>query len=150
VSQAEPNEDLEQNATISYDSVRSGQRLASVLVAFGINTLLVYFCAVRLSPWSVYHWFGWIAPILRIPVSIPATDWYLQHLELVTIIPAAIIGYINATRFLPLTIRSLIGNVHGNSVALWAWIIPSLVLAYKMFFLPFSLIRSLPGFHFSD
>jgi hypothetical protein len=121
--------------------MRAAWRWVGSLVAFGIHTLFVYACAVHLSPWLVYHWFGWVAPILRISISIPATDWYLQHLESVTIIPAALVGCINAS-FVPFTIRNLIRKgqdgpclqqqTRGDSMAMWAWVIPSLFLGYKM------------------
>ncbi len=102
------------------------------VAAFGIHTVVLYVCAVHLSPWLVFHWFGWVAPILQVSINMPATDWYLQHLELVTIVPALIVGYINVTRFLPATIRSYIGEAQSDSVAVWAWAIPTLVLGYKM------------------
>ncbi len=102
------------------------------VAAFGIHTVVLYACAVHLSPWLVFHWFGWAAPILQVSINMPATDWYLQHLELVTIVPALIVGYINVTRFLPATIRSYVGERQSDSVAVWAWAIPTLVLGYKM------------------
>ena len=80
----------------------------------------------------VFHWFGWVAPILQMSIGMPATDWYLQHLETVTVVPAVILGYFNVTRFFPLTIRNYIGEGPFDSVAVWAWSVPALVLGCKM------------------
>ncbi len=111
---------------------RKPKSLPGFAVAFGIHTVVVYTSAVHLSAWLVFHWFGWVAPILQISVSVPATDWYLQHLEIVTIVPAVVLGYLNVTRFFPVTIRSYIGEVPSDSIAPWAWCIPALVLSCKM------------------
>jgi hypothetical protein len=56
--------------------------------------------------------------MLGISTVTPAADWYLQHLELTSIIPALVAGY--------LVVRQ------PNSVATWAWGIPAVVLVYKM------------------
>jgi hypothetical protein len=113
------------------DDEKSKSLLGRV-VAFGLHTVVVYTSAVHLSPWMVFHWFGWVAPILQISIGMPATDWYLQHLETVTVVPAVILGYFNVTRFFPLTIRNYIGEVPFDSVAVWAWSVPALVLGCKM------------------
>ena len=111
---------------------RKSNSLLGLAAAFGIHTVVVYTSAVQLSPWLVFHWFGWVAPILQISINVPATDWYLQHLEIVSIVPAVILGYLNVTRFFPVTIRSYIGEVPSDSIALWAWCVPALVLSCKM------------------
>jgi hypothetical protein len=107
------------------------KRFLGRAVLFGINALIVYTSAVHLSPWLVYHWFGWVAPTLQVSIGMPSTDWYLQHLEIVTIIPALLLGYVNATRFFP---AALGGHIRGESdpAAPWAWVIPTIVLGYKM------------------
>jgi hypothetical protein len=99
--------------------------------AFMLHTCVAYACAIHLSAWLVFHWFGWIMPILHVWTSTPATDWYLQHLELMTILPALMVGYLNVARFLPNTIRNFMHEGH-QSIATWAWILPTLVLGYKM------------------
>jgi len=108
--------------------VRDGWGFGS-LVALGIHTFVVYACALHLSPWLVYHWFGWVAPMLQISSSTPATDWYLQHLEMMTIVPALVLGHVNVIRFFHPTIRSYFGS---GSAAAWAWAVPVIVLGYKM------------------
>lgn len=103
------------------DTARS-RSLFGCAVAFSIHTAIVYGCAIRLSPWLVYHWFGWFAPMLHVSINVPAGDWppgdwYLQHLELATVVPALIVGYINVSRLLPASV----GVVRSPSVATWAW-----------------------------
>jgi hypothetical protein len=117
---------------VAQDDGESKSLLRRVAV-LTIHTLVVYTSAVRLSPWLVYHWFGWIAPIIHATIRTPATDWYLRHLELVTIIPALVVGYINVTRFLPRIVRSYLGESNLRSAAVWSWVIPVIVLAYEVF-----------------
>jgi hypothetical protein len=95
--------------------------------AFMLHTYVAYACAIHLSAWLVFHWFGWVIPILHVWTSTPATDWYLQHLELMTILPALMVGYLNVARFLPNTIRNFMHEGH-HSIATWTWILPTLVL----------------------
>jgi hypothetical protein len=99
--------------------------------AFILHTYLVYTCAIHLSQWLVFHWFRWVAPIFNVSTSIPPPDWYLQHFELMTILPALVMGYINVARFLLNTVRTLMHEVH-HSIATWAWVLPTLVLLYRM------------------
>lgn len=92
--------------------------LVGRLGAFALHTLSVYVCAVHLAPWLVGRWFAWGARALQISATITPADWYLQHLELVSIVPAMLVGYIAARQ--------------PGSVATWVWGIPTLVLAYGM------------------
>ena len=83
-----------------------------------LHTVAVYLCALFFSPRLVSTWSNWVAPMLHIESNAPAADWYLQHLLIVTIIPALVVGYL---------------NVRGsNSMGSWAWAVPALVLAYKL------------------
>ena len=123
---------MESPARIVVPDRGKSKSLLGLVAAFGIHTVAVYVSAVHLSPWLVYHWFGWVAPILQTSTSIPETDWYLQHLEMVTIAPALILGYLNVTLFSRPTIRSYIGGSRSDSVAAWAWAVPTLVLGCKM------------------
>jgi hypothetical protein len=99
---------------------------------FLLNTIVIYTCAVRVSPVLVGRWFAWVAPVVGFPSGVPATDWYLEHLEIVTIIPALIAGYFDLSRFLPTTIGRSIGEWRSDSAATWAWTVPSAALLYKM------------------
>ena len=96
----------------------SPEKLVGPVGAFGLHTLAVYFVALEVSPGLVGRWFAWFVPVLQISTSTPAADWYMQHLELVSIVPALAAGYIVARR--------------PDSVATWGWGVPALVLAYKM------------------
>src|ERR1700724_1022968 len=91
---------------------------------FILHTYVAYTCATHLSEWLVVHWFGWGERIMHVLTRIPATDWYLQHFELMTIVPALLVGYLNVARFLPNTIRTFMHEGH-HSIATWAWIFPT-------------------------
>lgn len=103
----------------------------SYVASLMLHTYVAYGCAMHLSAWLVFHWFRWIMPVLRISTSTPAGDWYLRHLELMTIIPALAVGYVNVSRFLPKMIRDFIRE-DRHSIATWAWVVPALVLLYRM------------------
>jgi hypothetical protein len=96
----------------------SPEKLVGRVPVFGLHTIAVYACATHISPWLVGRWFAWFMPMLGISTVTPAANWYLQHLELVSIIPALVAGY--------LVVRQ------PDSVATWAWGIPAVVLVYKM------------------
>jgi len=105
------------------------------VAAFILHTYLAYFCAMNLSQWLVFHWFGWISPVFHISIGIPATDWYLQHFELATILPALVVGYVNVVRFLPDVATIYLhedATLGSDSIATWAWGIPTIVLLYRM------------------
>lgn len=99
---------------------------------FLLNTFVVYGCSMQLSPILVGRWFAWVAPALNIPHSIPPADWYLQHLEAVTIIPAPIAGYIDLVRILPAIVGKQIGESRSGATGVWVWTIPTAVLVYRM------------------
>jgi hypothetical protein len=101
------------------------------IAAFMLHTYIAYSCAMHLSEWLVFHWFGWVAPILNVSIGIPAPDWYLQHFELMTILPALLVGYVNFARILPGIIRDFM-HEGQHSIATWAWAFPTLVLLYRM------------------
>jgi len=100
--------------------------------AFALHTAIVYTCALHISAFLVGRWFAWVAPILQISSSVPPADWYLQHFELVIVIPALILGYVNVSRFLPALIGRPIWDIRFDSAITWAWCVPTLVLLYRM------------------
>lgn len=102
---------------------------------FLLDTFLVYVCAIHLSPMLVGRWFAWILPALGLRGSVTPANWYLRHLELVTIIPAFIAGYLDVGRFLPATIGKRIATWRSGSAASRAWMIPTVVLLWRL--LPF-------------
>jgi hypothetical protein len=94
------------------------EKLVGRAGALGLHILAVYLCAIHISPWLISRWFAWLAPVLHATTSTPPGNWYLQHFELASAIPAAFLGFIAARRV--------------DSVATWAWVGPVLILAYKM------------------
>jgi hypothetical protein len=105
--------------------------LLGYVAALMLHTYVAYSCAMHLSEWLVFHWFGWVAPILHFSSHKLATDWYLQHFELMTILPALVVGYVNVERILPGVIRNFMHDGE-HSMAAWAWMFPTLVLLYRM------------------
>jgi hypothetical protein len=99
---------------------------------FLLDTFLVYVCAIHLSPMLVGRWFAWIVPALGIRSSVTPANWYMRHLELATIVPAFIAGYIDPGRFLPATIGKQIATWRSGSAASRAWIIPTAFLLWRL------------------
>ena len=97
----------------------SPERLFGRAAAFTMHTLAVYWCAVLVSPWLVGRGFSWLLPAIGISANALPADWYLQHLEIMSIIPALLLGYFAARQ--------------RHSVATWAWIFPALMLSYRVF-----------------
>lgn len=84
---------------------------------FILHSLAVYFIALRMAPWIIGRWFAWILPATGTATAVSSADWYLQHLIVVTALPALIVGGL--------------ADRHRFS-AVFAWIVPTVVLAYKM------------------
>ncbi len=116
---------------LTQSSLQPRQTTLGYVAAFILHTLIVYTCAINLSQWLVFHWFRWVAPIFSVSTSVPPPDWYLQHFELMTILPALLTGYVNVARFLPNAHRTLLREGR-HSIATWAWVLPTLVLLYRM------------------
>ena len=94
---------------------------ASLVGLFALHTTVAVVCALRVGPWLVGRWFGWILPMSGRTSSLGFTsysDYYLQHLELVSILPALAVGYIVCRYF--------------RKLAIWAWILPTIILSYKL------------------
>src|SRR5450432_3449650 len=110
----------------------SRQSSLGYLVVFPIDVFIVYILALHVSGSLVSRWFAWIATNLQISNHARPGDWYLQHLEWVTIVPALVAGYINVGRFLPATVGRPINENRSSSAAVWVWSVPTLILIYKM------------------
>jgi len=85
---------------------------------FAFHTTAAAVCGVHLGPWLLSRWFVWILPLTGRSIHIPTGDDYLQHFELASIVPAFIVGYILSRYF--------------RRLATCAWLLPTLVLAYKL------------------
>lgn len=101
-----------------YGLVANPQMLIGSVGAFCLHLLTVYLCALHLSPWIVGHTFNWLLATFKVLPQISPADWYLQHLTLISIIPALLVGYLAALRM--------------SSTATWVWLVPTAWLAYKM------------------
>lgn len=82
------------------------------------HTIAVYLSALFICPRLVAIWFGWVFPLIRWHTVPRAADWYISHLLLTSVAPAAVVGYV--------AVRSRITG------ALWAWVVPSVVLLYSL------------------
>ncbi len=69
--------------------------------------------------------------MLHLSIGIPSRDWYLQHFESATVIPAMIVGYFSV-RLLPAAIRQYIGASRAGRAAHLAWAAPTGILVYQM------------------
>jgi hypothetical protein len=99
-----------------------------------LDTFIVYMCAIHLSPILVGRWFAWVVPVLGIHSSVTPENWYLRHLELATIVPAFIAGYVDLGRFLPASIGKQIATWRSDSAASLAWLIPTVLLLWHLLF----------------
>lgn len=104
---------------------------------FLLNTLLVYMC-VYVSRLLVGRYFLVVAAALDVPQRGSPWDWYLRHLEWLTIIPALVAGYIDVARFLPATVGKRIGEWRSGSTSTCVWVLPTVLLLYKMLRVAFS------------
>jgi hypothetical protein len=85
---------------------------------FAFHTTAAAACGIHLGPWLLSRWFVWILPLAGMSTRTPTGDDYLQHFELVSIVPAFVVGYILSR--------------HLGRLAACAWILPTVVLAYKL------------------
>jgi hypothetical protein len=118
----------------SVSHVRPSERrsFASGFLAYTLDTVIVYVLALQVSETLVFRFFAWIAPLLQVSFVGSPADWYLQHLELVTVIPAFAAGYVNVGRFVPALFGKQINDPRPAYSAVWAWTIPTLILVGRM------------------
>jgi len=91
---------------------------ASLLGLFALHTTVAAICGIRFGPWLLSRWFTWIVPLTGMAYHAPTGNDWLQHFELTSMVAALLVGYILARRF--------------RGMATWAWILPTVVLAYKL------------------
>ncbi|MFZ1142066.1 MAG: hypothetical protein WAN76_23035 [Candidatus Sulfotelmatobacter sp.] len=85
---------------------------------FAFHTTAAAVCGIHLGPWLLSRWYVWILPLAGMSSHTPTGDDYLQHFELASIVPAFVVGYILSQRF--------------RRLATYAWILPALLLTYKL------------------
>jgi hypothetical protein len=85
---------------------------------FALHTAAAAVCGIHLGPWLLSRWYAWILPLTGRSSHIPTGNDYLQKFELASIVPALIVGYLLAKRY--------------GRFAVYAWVLPTLVLVYKL------------------
>jgi hypothetical protein len=85
---------------------------------FALHTTAAAVCGIQFGPWLLSRWFVWILPLTGMPIGTLSGDDYLQHFEMASIVPALVVGYV-LSRHLP-------------RLATCAWVLPTVVLAYKL------------------
>jgi hypothetical protein len=74
-------------------------------------------CGTHFGPWLLSRWFVWILPLAGMTRT-PTGDDYLQYFEVASFVPAFVVGYVLSRHF--------------RLLATWAWIVPTVVLVYKL------------------
>jgi hypothetical protein len=85
---------------------------------FALHTAAAAICGIHLGPWLLSRWYAWVLPLTGRSNHIPTGNDHLQNFELVSIVPALIVGYLLARRF--------------GRFAAYAWVLPTLVLVFKL------------------
>lgn len=100
--------------------------------SFALHTTAAAICALHFGPWLLSRWFAWIVPLTGMAYHAPTGNDWLQHFELTSIVPAILVGYVLSRHFPGMATR--------------AWILPTLILAYKLltFTAPYSSILIAP------
>ena len=84
---------------------------------FALHTTAAAVCGIHLGPWLISRCFIWILPLAG-STRPPTGDDYLQYFEAASVIPAFVVGYVL--------------SLYLRRQATWAWIVPAVVLVYKL------------------
>ena len=90
----------------------------STVGPFAFHTTAAAVCGIHFGPWLLSRWYVWILPLVGMSTRTPHGDDYLQHFELASTVPAVVLGYVLCRQF--------------RRLAACAWIVPTIVLAYKL------------------
>lgn len=86
--------------------------------AFILHTAMVFVCAIIGFPGLIWRLPSWIQVFVHVPWLEQAWSWYLPHIALVNLALSIAVGY---------------GMARGLKIAaVWAWMVPTLVLGVKM------------------
>jgi len=86
--------------------------------AFILHTAMVFVCAIIGFPGLIWRLPGWVRIFVHVPWLEPAWSWYLPYIALGNLAFSIAVGY---------------GMARGlKTAAVWAWIVPTLVLGVKM------------------
>jgi hypothetical protein len=91
---------------------------AEAIASLALHTTAAAICGIHFGPWLLSRWFVWILPLVGIAPDTPRADYWIQHLELVSVIPALVVGFVVSRYF--------------EKLASWAWLLPTIILAYKL------------------
>ena len=91
---------------------------AGAIGSFALHTTAAAICGIHFGPWLLRRWFVWILPLVGISSDTPRADYWIQHLELVSVIPALVVGFVVSRYF--------------EKLASWAWLLPTIILSYKL------------------
>ena len=91
---------------------------AGAIGSFALHTTAAAICGIHFGPWLLSRWFVWILPLVGISSDTPRADYWIQHLELVSVIPALVVGFVVSRYF--------------EKLASWAWLLPTIILSYKL------------------
>jgi len=91
---------------------------ASSAGLFALHTTAAALCVTYLNPWLAGQFVHWILPLTGQPTPSHAMDFYLQHFELASVVPAFLLGYVIAYQF--------------PKLSTWTWLLPTLVISYKL------------------
>lgn len=104
------------------DALARRSRLAwpadAAIGPFALHAAAAAICGIHFGPWLLSRWYAWVLPLTGRSNQVPTGDAYFQNFELVSIVPAVIVGYLLARRF--------------RRFAAYAWVLPTLVLVYKL------------------
>ena len=90
----------------------------SALGPFAVHTTAAAVCGLHLGAWLLSRWYLWLMPLSGMRKHVPTGNDWLQHFELTSIVPALVAGY-----FL---------SRHWRRFASYAWLVPTIILAYKL------------------
>jgi len=108
---AKQTEDVAQHAGLMWRGI-------GAIGSFAFHTTAAAVCGIHLGPWLLSRWFVWVLPLIGISSITPRADYWLQHLELVSVIPALVAGFVVSRYF--------------EELSSWAWVVPTIILAYKL------------------
>ena len=91
---------------------------AGAIGPLALHTTAAIVCGIFFGSSLLSRWFVWILPLFGGSGAARA-DYWLQHLELVSVIPALVLGVVMSRYF--------------EKFAAWAWVVPTLILSYKLF-----------------
>jgi hypothetical protein len=91
---------------------------ASAVGLLALHTAAAALCATDLNPWFAGRIVHGVLPLIGAPPPPNAIDFYLRHFELVSVIPAFLLGYVISRKF--------------PEFGSWAWLLPTIVMSYKL------------------